>query len=395
MDILFVHGTGVRQPAYDRCLETIAAQLAKALAGYGLLPCYWGETEGCRLRANGASIPEYDTARAIGAVEEEELDIARWRLLYEDPDSEIDAFLGVPGEDGEFVPGTESLLDRVITMLNIKSERTEQLADALQLDSVWDKAHGKLIKYLNAAADSGRSIPELDAEFRAALARALVAHALVLRQSGGGEDPSPTGADRDALIESVFNDWGGSERGLVQGAASWIKDRIQRVALNLGTSKIARKRGLLSDAAYPGAGDILLYQARGEGIRCFIKAKIDSASRPLVVIAHSLGGIACVDLLASKELRNVTMLITVGSQAPLLYELNALWSLPFGQHLPNHFPEWMNIYDKHDFLSYVGEGLFPNRVKDVLVNNGQPFPESHGAYWTNAEVWKAILGKIK
>jgi hypothetical protein len=35
-------------------------------------------------------------------------------------------------------------------------------------------------------------------------------------------------------------------------------------------------------------------------------------------------------------------------------------------------------------------GIFPGRVVDVLVNNQQPFPEAHGAYWANDETWKAI-----
>jgi hypothetical protein len=111
-------------------------------------------------------------------------------------------------------------------------------------------------------------------------------------------------------------------------------------------------------------------------------------------LAHSLGGIACVDLLVKKRLEGVVKLITVGSQAPLLYELNALWSLAHGAPLPDSFPDWLNFYDKHDFLSYIGAGLFPGRTTDVLVDNGQPFPEAHSAYWSNPDVWKAIAGSL-
>jgi len=30
-------------------------------------------------------------------------------------------------------------------------------------------------------------------------------------------------------------------------------------------------------------------------------------------------------------------------------------------------------------------------VRDERVDNGQPFPDSHSAYWTNTQVWTAIL----
>lgn len=188
---------------------------------------------------------------------------------------------------------------------------------------------------------------------------------------------------------------GGHDRSIVHGIASWIGSRVERLALRIGTSKIARKRGVISDATYPATGDILLYQARGGGIRDFIESTICKTPKPLVVLAHSLGGIACVELLAQKKLEGVVKLITVGSQAPLLYELNALGSLHYGDPLPASFPDWLNVYDKHDFLSYVGAGLFPNRVVDVLVNNGQPFPQAHSAYWNNPEVWKAIAGSLQ
>ena len=34
------------------------------------------------------------------------------------------------------------------------------------------------------------------------------------------------------------------------------------------------------------------------------------------------------------------------------------------------------------------------RVEDVEVNNKQPFPQSHSAYWANPEVWEAIVPRL-
>jgi len=145
------------------------------------------------------------------------------------------------------------------------------------------------------------------------------------------------------------------------------------------------RAGLSVGAALP-VGDILLYQSRGNEIRDFIRRKIEAAEPPVAVVAHSLGGIACVDLLALPNPPTVSHLVTAGSQAPLLFELGALLSLkpdptqapPY--RLPSGFPQWLNIYDRNDFLSYIGEPLLVG-IKDEEFESGQPFPDSHSAYF--------------
>jgi hypothetical protein len=391
-DMIFVHGTGVRQPSYDETFNILKHQLSIFLPGYNLHRCYWGETQGCRLRGDGASIPDYDTSRAPGDVSAQDINMAAWQALYADPDSELDSFLAQPGTAREFDPFADPPLETVTRLLARETDRTRALELELGLAGVWDRAKEELLAFLRAAVNANRTLPEADESFRSALARALFAHAMVLLEESGRQN-WPTGQERDTLLEALAEAWGGHDMGMISAAAGWVGDRIKRVVLNIGTDKVARKRGVISDAAYPAAGDILLYQARGAGIRDFIEQAICDVADPVVVLAHSLGGIACVDLMIEKKLKNVIKLITVGSQAPLLYEMNALCKLPYGDPLPPGFPEWINFYDNYDFLSYKGAELFPKRVKDILVDNEQPFPESHSAYWRNPEVWKAISGR--
>jgi pimeloyl-ACP methyl ester carboxylesterase len=142
------------------------------------------------------------------------------------------------------------------------------------------------------------------------------------------------------------------------------------------TRYLTRKRGAISDQASPSAGDVLLYEVHGDRIRRFIADAIANAPGPVTLLTHSLGGIACVDLLASTPQEKVTGLITVGSQSPFLYEIDCLPCVPWGQKLPPGFPKWLNIYDERDLLSYIGEGVFPGQIEDFKVDNGQPFPES-------------------
>ncbi|MER7662796.1 hypothetical protein [Streptomyces sp. NPDC096193] len=140
------------------------------------------------------------------------------------------------------------------------------------------------------------------------------------------------------------------------------------------------------------SGDVLRYQAHGEGFRKLIHEVVkDDPGDSITLVGHSLGGVACFELLVAEEIQRVDRLVTVGSQAPYLYEIGALTSLPFSEPLPPHFPEdWLNVYDRNDLLAYVGGGLFSGHVLDHQVDNGQPFPQAHSAYWKNDEFWKAV-----
>jgi pimeloyl-ACP methyl ester carboxylesterase len=149
-----------------------------------------------------------------------------------------------------------------------------------------------------------------------------------------------------------------------------------------------KRRQLNMMSAFP-IGDILLYQAHGATIRDFIRRKIEAATPPVTLISHSLGGIACFDLMAAPDAPEIACLVTVGSQAPFLYEIGALHSLKRPQGLPDAFPRWLNIYDRNDFLSFAAHRLFEEAV-DLSISSGQPFPDSHSAYFTNEAVWNAI-----
>jgi pimeloyl-ACP methyl ester carboxylesterase len=109
----------------------------------------------------------------------------------------------------------------------------------------------------------------------------------------------------------------------------------------------------------------------------------------VTVIAHSLGGIASFDLLAGADAPEVARLVTVGSQSPLMYEIGALPSLKRPTCLPAKFPPWLNIYDRDDFLSFSAKRLFPG-VDDFDAELGQPFPDSHSAYFDSERVWNKI-----
>ncbi|MBL1201762.1 MAG: hypothetical protein FWK04_22545 [Nostoc sp. GBBB01] len=388
--VIFVHGTGIREREYNQTFEIIEQKIHAQRPDVKVAPCLWGEL-GAKFNAHGASIPLEDATLALSQ-KEEDADIILWRQLYSDPLYELRLLSLKPIESGNPFgeePG-DILQSRVATFTPV-SQLQAKLQEA-GITEVFEQAREIVIRsepYQRALL----TVSESDlSEYYGAIARAIVAQAMFLSEQQQTFSPILTDAQlRDKVVELLTLALTEAELGL----GRWLLKPLVELALPMGTNYIKGNRFELTDKISPMPGDILLYQARGEKIRAFIQQQIEQAEPPVVLIAHSLGGIACVDLLVQQQLSQVELLVTVGSQAPFLYEINALYSLEYGQLLPEHFPQqWLNIYDLRDFLSYVGKKIFPDRVQDVVVDSRQPFPRSHGAYWTNAKTWEAIIPRL-
>ena len=380
--LVFVHGTGVREESYLHSLERIEQRLADR--PYTVHSCYWGEL-GAELHG-GASIPGYEKTPD----EDREREVAVWGLLYEDPLYKL-RLLALREGAGQGGMGRSRLkLVETARTFRPDAELAEKLEQA-GLDETFIEARA-MVTGSEAFSGALGHAPEALGEYRTAIAQAFLCQALALRTPDDASERRIEAQLRDEIVDRLVDSLGGDDR-----AFDWLTEKAGKLLLGVGsrvgTWYAQRRRSTASDAGAPIAGDILLYQARGERIRDFIRQRLAELEPPVVLLAHSLGGIACVDLLNAEDL-DVELLVTVGSQAPFLYEIGALCSLELGQELPDHFPDWLNIWDPRDFLSYIGAGVFPDRVRDVEVDNRQPFPAAHSAYWENPEVWAAIDGAL-
>jgi hypothetical protein len=368
--ILFVHGTGVRQAGLAATMKLLTAQAAEFLPGWTIKPCPWGDAFGAALNRKGAAVPNFqltgDATAALAAQSQ-----ARWMLLADDPLIELrvapdEAFFGTrPGLDMwnrvlALAPHAQALA--LMAQAGLPAKTWPDLMAELQADAQW--RHVVQALTLSEAAASP-----------------LVARALVAALQASLRDqglPALGVARRDVLTDALVPALGGPPAGL----GDWLLERL--------TAYGRQRRGQITDITNPAIGDILRYQARGETLRNFIGQEVKNTGAT-VLLAHSLGGIAAVDWLALAP-RSVHTLITVGSQAAYFYEIDALPSRALGSGLPSHFPEkWLNIYDENDALSYPAGAIFKGKVLDKPVDNGEPFPESHSAYFRNrAQVWPAI-----
>ena len=376
--------------------DRFAERIAKIRPTHGVAQCYWGVPHGSRLNAAGVSIPSGKSHRGLdnplfGAATDEDAEVALWGLLERDPVFELRLLSAgdvAPAElpSNAAPPGQElaAAARRLPTSATVGSRAAIAGLDGVLPDAV------EAVLASKATVDVLRQELALGGTLRAALARAFVADAL-LRADEELVGAFPVdGAHRDALVAAIVAELGGSDRGIGSSVGRFGLN----VALRLGATRPAeRRRSAITEAAAPASGDVLMYLARGEPIRTFIADMIAAVEAPVVLVAHSLGGIASVELLATRALPSVELLVTVGSQAPFLYELNALPTLEFGAELPPTVPRWVNVFDRRDLLAYIGAGVFPGRVVDREVDNRTPFPRSHSAYFAN-ERFYAVLDEV-
>ena len=393
--VVFVHGTGTREPDYTDIFNLIERKLQGLSPQLDAVRCYWGGDLGASLHYEGVSIPLYDSTRATeSSLKEEDYEIALWEQLYRDPLYELRILANRPVQGGGFVPGRltpgEELDERVKQLKGTNPALQEKLKEA-DVAAIFNDVKRTVTSSLPYANAIKTLVKEADVSMhRMAIARAIVATAIAEREQR--TVLIMDGAQRDEIIRLLSRELGGDERA--PALVNWVTRQVTGLALSIVTSQIRRKRGALSDVTNPIAGDILVYQGHGEKICAFIRQVVEQAEGPVVLLAHSLGGIACADVVIQEPLLKVKLLITVGSQVPYFYEIDALHSLRYDTPLPRHVPPWLNIYDLRDFLSYICAGVFKEGVQDLPVDSKQPFPQSHGAYWNNEAVWKAIKGRL-
>ena len=386
--VLFVHGTGGRTPHLAEPFRRIKRALLERRPDLRVERCLWGDHTGARLNANGKSIPTYHPPRE----DEDALDaVALWSELYDDPSYELRLLAIAPprrrGIDLGAVPPGELLRKRLRDIA--PSSRLAELLDAGGVAHLFGNALAAVSEsqpFREAMQGAGEPM----GPYTSATARAVVATAIAISEERDSVRLATDGPLRDLVVETLDAELGDDEHVLVKLLTSPLKG----VAASLVASYTKRQMSAITDATSPFVADIIRYQARGAPMRDFVRARVAELEPPVVLLAHSLGGIICVDMLIEAPIPGVELLATIGSQAPFFYEVDALSSLPFGEPLPAHFPRWVNVYDLRDILSYEGKRIFPGRVADAEVASLQPFPRSHLAYWDNPETWDAVVPAI-
>lgn len=399
--LLFVHGTGVRKAGYERNLEAIRVGCADAgLGAISLVGIPWGEQLGTSTELVDDTLPLAKARAAVGApLTPADEAAASWGILLEDPLFELRvAGVGAPASTGgirvgsiapeqQFVESVRSIAAKAASLdLESAGISADELAAAARAVAESDE--------LAAAATAAAGTEAAGPEFADAAARAIVASVLTAyRASPPGEAPTLaySAPVRDELVEQLANL---IAPGTTRGLGSWLGKQVGGFVAKRATSVLEARRGQVSVGSLPFLGDILYYQKRGEEIRGMVEQAIAEGDAPVVVLGHSLGGIVLVDLLTQESPPHVDAVITVGSQSPLFYAIDALDRMRRHDDgpQPRPFSPWLNIYDRADILSFVAARVFPGdgKIRDEEIASGVPFPSSHSAYFHQPQVFELI-----
>lgn len=386
--VVFIHGTGVREPGFSALAGRVAAGLSALRDGLRVVPYYWGGTHGATLAAGGASLPPATgTTRGLAetpAAPDGEDDADAWAVLYADPYAELalaaaGARPAVERPPGH-VPPEQALRARLAALAAEGDGPAAELGPGL----------ARAATRLAAEPLLARAAGALDPGDLATLAARSLAASVVAGLLDADSPLIPAGDTRDAVTAGLARTLGASPGGTERG----LRSLALRTAGAAASRAAVRRRRALTEAVHPAAGDIMRYLSRGAAVRAGLRDLVAGLQPPVALVGHSLGGVIALDTLVSAPLPAVRLLVTAGSQGPFLYESGSLPSLEHPAPLPPHVPDWLNLYDPRDLLGHVGAGLFPGRVTDVPVDSRQPFPAAHSAYWSHPAVYRHIVERL-
>ena len=381
--IVYVHGASDRATQVADHVGRIERQLALANLDFDVLASRWGETAGADLSRIELAHPE-SAAALIGALPAgpplqtlEDLAAAapvparRRRRQVPAPERQADELLeicrtqvGAAGEsivleDGSSMPLAAACRRAATTVGEspaYAAARAAAVPDAVLIDAV------------------GRAVASTVAATAAAPAE--VARAVEIRIAE---------AVLGAAVATILASYLGIDVG--PDLKRWATDVL-----------VPHRARLVRDAGL-GPADVVLYLRSGDRIRSLVLETIAAAVErggPVVALGNSMGGIILVEALAQAAAPRPDLLVTIGSQAPLLATFGAL--VPLGRpDAPPPFQPWLNIYDRRDLLGFVCGRVWPGEpgIVDVAVDLGVGFPDAHGAtYLSSPEVFAAIARKL-
>jgi len=397
--IVYVHGASDRAPDVAGHVARIEEQLALHGMPFDVLASDWGDAVGATLDRIGLAIPGAGPAvEAVSARSAEPLA----SLLTEGPLSELARMAGLGASDVISLPAsidTPRDADRLLAIAQGPADGARDTS-AAACRAAAATVEGSPEYARARCAD----VPEV--HLVAATARAVAATAAVAAPASQSSTdliaPAPdliAGGTAAQVSFARSVEVSIAQAVLAMAAATLLAGYV---GVDVGpglkrwaTDVLRPHRSRIMQESFLGPADILRYLSNGGPMRGSVAGTLrEAAARggPVVAIGNSLGGIILVETLAAPDAPRADLLVTVGSQSPLLATIGALDGLgvPDG---PSPFQPWLNVYDRRDFLAFVAQPVWPGEsgIRDLEVDSGEGFPDSHGAtYLSRPELYAAI-----
>jgi len=388
MPLVFVHGVAVRQSRQHQALVHQRDALFKQLIlprSAAVFDPDWG-SEGVKFDPTLPWMPEPGGAQPFAAAQGGQVgtvQVGIGGLARRQPDRAVDL---------AFEAGLAARVE--------SAARRGDPAEALSAKEL--AAFEAAVRYLEAGADKTAFDPfGSDTEFISALALELKAHA---------PDRAPA-AEQMGPASDALQWLGQGLRELVSPLRATVSDGLLRIV----------RRPLTEQVAFI-LGDVFVYlRRRGTGsvadnrifapiIADLTKAAVlRSPADPLILVAHSLGGVILYELLTDRQAVAkikadsgsdlvIDAWITVGSQPGLFADMGLYGTVPGAAadaKLPRPDPvrAWFNVYDYTDVLSFSCEKIFDG-VEDFEFDNVIGLFSAHTSYFRRPSFYQRLRARL-
>jgi hypothetical protein len=373
--LVYVHGASDRPAGVAHQVALIEGQLHELGRPYRVIASQWGEAAGARLDRIELAVPTAgprpDVAGPTDPVRE---------LVTGDPLAGLRA-LAAARVGSRSAGAGERASDSLLAIARMAGPELPAAARAIAGSPEYRRAR-----------DGGST----ELELVTATARAIAALVATTSEAGGSDEGVTE--HRIALARSIEERLAQAVLAVAVGVllAGYGGIDLGPDVRRWATDTVIPHRVSLMRGVLPGPADILVYLHAGAAIRRFVRHTLEeaAAARPVIALGSSLGAVILFDALREDASPMPDLLVTVGSQSPLLEVIGALED---GGPNPPYQP-WLNVYDRRDLLGFVAQPVWPEHpgIVDAEVDLGVGFPDSHGqTYLAEPQVYRVIRAHLE
>lgn len=215
-------------------------------------------------------------------------------------------------------------------------------------------------------------------------------------------------------LDDFFNRIGAAVAKLKQAAKGTIGNALDKAGDFASTRLLAQVRSPLNAILGRFFGDVFIYlDKRGTRKKPGLipqriladfdaaKQEATAANEPFVIIAHSLGGVICMDLLSYfRPKLEVDLFVTIGSQVAHFEEMKLYKTsdkkikAPHKAITPANIRRWINIFDEVDIFSYSAKRVFDRVDVDSSYDTNTYVIKAHSAYFTQDRFYQRLRARI-
>jgi hypothetical protein len=402
MPLVFVHGVATRKSVeYDRILrlrDSLFTQIA--LAGIGapkpvtVINPYWGDS-GASFAWNHASLPG-EKNESFGST----LALANDLLINATDASQLSA-------------------DPDATIVGIARISPEAAVDVLFGMTAFDDAGASAATLATAAQRALEYVRRHDGFPWLASVRTDTAFVDHLCREMATDDVHPEGDETfgfGGALVTALKTAATRVATVAQGTAQGARQVVRSAPRAATAPFVHALRPGLDDRVTTFVGDVIVYvTSRGthatpgtivtivrDAIATAQRAHPDRQHDPIIIVAHSLGGVIVYDLLTSycQDL-DCDVLVTVGSQVALFEEMKCYRASQPGLvgprasvPKPRNVKHWINVFDVNDVLAYSASSVFTD-VGDYAFDTGKTVLGAHSAYFVRPSFHERLNARLK